>query len=248
MFEEADGGTLFLDEIGDMEPSVQSKLLRVLQSGEYYRVGSSKKRDADVRVIAATNKDLEAEIEAGRFRRDLYYRLSISTIVVPPLRERRGDVELLAYYFLDRYCKENGKAIQSISEPVMELFEAYDFPGNLRELENILASAVVLEQGDTLSVSSLPPQLRAAAARAAARVPRDVRKTLADLEEEHIRAVMSYTSGNRSAAARILGISRVGLHAKLKRLGLDVELPRGARWCPHQARAAGLKLVLPPEA
>jgi DNA-binding NtrC family response regulator len=225
VFEEADGGTLFLDEIGDMEPSVQSKLLRVLQSGEYYRVGSSKKRDADVRVIAATNKDLESEIEAGRFRRDLYYRLSISTIVVPPLRERRGDVELLAYYFLDRYCKENGKAIQSISEPVMELFEAYDFPGNLRELENILASAVVLEQGDTLSVSSLPPQLRAAAARAAARVPRDVRKTLADLEEEHIRAVMSYTSGNRSAAARILGISRVGLHAKLKRLGLDVELP-----------------------
>ena len=235
VFEEADGGTLFLDEIGDMEPAVQSKLLRVLQSGEYYRVGSSKKRDADVRVISATNKDLEAEIEAGRFRRDLYYRLSISTIVVPPLRERRGDLELLAYYFLDRYCRENGKSIQSISEPVMELFESYDFPGNLRELENIIASAVVLETGDALSVNSLPPPLRAAAVRSAARVPTDVRKTLADLEEEHIRAVMSYTSGNRSAAARILGISRVGLHAKLKRLGLDAEVPapRGAHAKPE---------------
>jgi len=234
VFEEADGGTLFLDEIGDMEPAVQSKLLRVLQSGEYYRVGSSKKREADVRVISATNKDLEVEIEAGRFRRDLYYRLSISTVVVPPLRERRGDLELLAYYFLDRYCRQNGKSIQSISDPVMELFDAYDFPGNLRELENIIASAVVLETGDALTVDSLPPALRAAA-RSSSRVPKDVRKTLADLEEEHIRAVMSYTSGNRSAAARILGISRVGLHAKLKRLGLDAEMPapRGAHPKPE---------------
>jgi len=225
VFEDADGGTLFLDEVGDVELSVQSKLLRVLQSGEYYRLGSTKKREADVRIIAATNKDLEREIEAGRFRRDLYYRLSISTIYVPPLRERKGDIELLAYYFLDRYCRQNGKAIQSIAEPVMEVLEGYEFPGNLRELENIIASAVVLETGDVLSLSSLPPHLRAAGARAEARVPREVRKTLADLEEEHIRAVITYTSGNRSAAARILGISRVGLLAKLKRLGIDVEPP-----------------------
>ena len=195
----------------------------MLQSGEYYRLGSSKKRDADVRIIAATNKDLEREIEAGRFRRDLFYRLSISTIYVPPLRERRGDMELLAYYFLDRYCRENGKTIHSIAEPVMEVLEAYDFPGNLRELENVVASAVVLETGDVLGLASLPQHLRAAGARAEARVPREVRKTLADLEEEHIRAVITYTSGNRSAAARILGISRVGLLAKLKRMGIDVE-------------------------
>jgi len=233
VFEEADGGTLFLDEVGDVELSVQSKLLRVLQSGEYYRLGSTKKREADVRIIAATNKDLEREIEAGRFRRDLYYRLSISAIYVPPLRERRGDVELLAYYFLDRYCRQNGKSIQAIAEPVMEVLEAYDFPGNLRELENIIASSVVLETQDQLTLSSLPPQLRAAGARAEARVPREVRKTLADLEEEHIRAVITYTSGNRSAAARILGISRVGLLAKLKRLGIDVEPP--ARSLPAKA-------------
>ncbi len=171
VFEDADGGTLFLDEIGDVELSVQSKLLRVLQSGEYYRLGSTKKREADVRIIAATNKDLEREIEAGRFRRDLYYRLSISTIYVPPLRERKGDIELLAYYFLDRYCRQNGKAIQSIAEPVMEVLEGYEFPGNLRELENIIASAVVLETGDVLSLSSLPPTCgpRARGARRACR-------------------------------------------------------------------------------
>ncbi len=187
-----------------------------------YRLGSTRKRDADVRLICATNKDLEREIEAGRFRADLYYRVSISTIVVPPLRERRGDVELLAYFFLDRYCRQNGKTIQSISAPVMEVLEAYDFPGNLRELENVIAGAVVLEPGPVLGLSSLPAHL-CAAARTDARVPRDVRKTLADLEDEHIRAVMSYTSGNRSAAARILGISRVGLLAKLKRLGIGAE-------------------------
>ena len=223
VFEEADGGTLFLDEVADLDPSVQSKLLRVFQSGEYYRVGSSRRRDADVRIIAATNRELEREIEAGRFRRDLYYRLSISTIYVPPLRERKGDIELLAYYFLDRYCHENTKAIESIAEPVMEVLEAYDYPGNLRELENIIAGAVVLEKSDVLGLSSLPLHLRSAAARREARVPREMRRTLADLEEEHIRAVMNYTNGNRSAAARILGISRVGLLAKLKRLGIDIE-------------------------
>jgi DNA-binding NtrC family response regulator len=227
IFEEADGGTLFLDEIGDVELSVQGKLLRALQSGEYYRLGSTRKRDADVRLICATNKDLEHEIESGRFRSDLYYRVSISTIYVPPLRERRGDVELLAYFFLDRYCRQNGKTIQSISEPVMELLETYDFPGNLRELENVIAGAVVLEPGPVLGLSSLPAHLRAACTEP--RVPPNVRKTLADLEDEHIRAVISYTSGNRSAAARILGISRVGLLAKLKRLGIEAEPPPAHR-------------------
>jgi DNA-binding NtrC family response regulator len=236
VFEEADGGTLFLDEIGDVDLSVQGKLLRALQSGEYYRLGSTRQREADVRIISATNKDLEKEIEAGRFRRDLYYRISISTVFVPPLRERRGDVELLAYFFLDRYCRENGKAIQSIAEPVMEILENYDFPGNLRELENLMAGAVVLEQGPVLSLASLPPPLRAAATRAEARIPRDVRRTLADLEEEHIRAVISYTQGNRSAAARILGISRVGLLAKLKRMGIDPEAPLAPTAKPEPER------------
>jgi DNA-binding NtrC family response regulator len=229
VFEEADGGTLFLDEIGDIDLAVQSRLLRVLQSGEYFRLGSTQRRGADVRIIAATNKDLDVEIEAGRFRRDLYYRLNTSSIFVPPLRERRGDVELLAWWFLDKHCRANGKEIHSIDEAVLDLLEAHDFPGNLRELENVIAGAVVLETRGSLSLQSLPPYLRRAAAAHDAQVPREMRRSLADVEAEHIRAVLEHTGGNRSATARILGISRVGLLAKLKRLGLDAEA---------QARAA----------
>jgi DNA-binding NtrC family response regulator len=223
LFEEADGGTLFLDEIGDIEPPVQSKLLRVLQSGEYFRLGSTKQRGADVRIIAATNKDLDLEIEEGRFRRDLYYRLNISSVFIPPLRERKGDLELLSYWFLEKCCRANAREIHSIAEPVMDLLEAYDFPGNVRELENIIAGAVVLETGSALSLASLSPSLRRAVATQEARVPPEVNRTLADVEAEHVRIVLEHTGGNRSAAARILGISRVGLLAKLKRLGLDVE-------------------------
>jgi DNA-binding NtrC family response regulator len=223
LFEEADGGTLFLDEIGDIELPVQSKLLRVLQSGEYFRLGSTKKRGADVRIIAATNKDLDLEIEEGRFRRDLYYRLNISSVFLPPLRERKGDVELLSYCFLDKYCRANGKEIHAIADAVMELLEGYDFPGNVRELENIVAGAVVLESSDVLGLHTLPPYLRQATAAHDTRVPREVQRTLADVEAEHVRAVIEHTRGNRTAAARILGISRVGLLAKLKRLGVEIE-------------------------
>jgi DNA-binding NtrC family response regulator len=223
LFEEADGGTLFLDEIGELEPAVQSKLLRVLQSGEYYRIGSTKQRGADVRIIAATNKDLDVEIEEGRFRRDLYYRLNVSSIYLPPLRERKGDVELASYYFLEKYCRANGKEIHAIGDPVLELLDGYDFPGNLRELENVIAGAVVLERTETLHVSSLPAYLRKAAAVQRATVREDLRQTLAEVEARHVRAVLEAAKGNRTAAARILGISRVGLLAKLKRLGIDAE-------------------------
>jgi transcriptional regulator with PAS, ATPase and Fis domain len=226
IFEEADGGTLLLDEIGEIELSVQSKLLRVLESGEYFRLGSTKQRGADVRIIAATNKDLAAAIAEGRFRADLYYRLNISSVFLPPLRERKGDVALLSYHFLDRYCQANGKKIESIAEPVMELLNGYAFPGNLRELENVIAGAVVLESGDTLGLHALPPHLLKAAVDHGSGPPRHVRKALADMEAEHIRAVMEHTSGNRTAAARILGISRVGLLAKLKRLGVGVDPAR----------------------
>jgi DNA-binding NtrC family response regulator len=223
IFEEADGGTLFLDEIGDIEPPVQAKLLRVLQSGEYFRLGSTKQRGADVRIIAATNKDLDRAIAEGRFRPDLYYRLNISSVFLPPLRARKGDVELLAYYFLERCCRANGKKIEAISDPVMELLDGYDFPGNLRELENIVAGAVVLETGEAIGLHALPAYLLKAVADRGSRLPHQVRKALADVEAEHIRAVMEHTSGNRTAAARILGISRVGLLAKLKRLGIGAD-------------------------
>jgi DNA-binding NtrC family response regulator len=223
IFEEADGGTLLLDEIGEIELPVQSKLLRVLQSGEYFRLGSTRQRGADVRIIAATNKDLDAAIAEGRFRADLYYRLNISSVFLPPLRARKGDVALLSYCFLDRYSQANGKNIQAISEPVMELLEGYAFPGNVRELENIIAGAVVLERGGTLGLHAMPPYLLKAAADHGSGIQRHVRKALAEIEAEHIRVVMEHTSGNRSAAARILGISRVGLLAKLKRLGIGVD-------------------------
>jgi DNA-binding NtrC family response regulator len=220
IFEEADGGTLLLDEIAEMELPVQSKLLRVLQSGEYFRLGSTRQRGADVRIVAATNKDLSGAIAEGRFRADLYYRLNVNSVALPPLRERKGDVALLACHFLDRSCRQSGKKITSIADPVMELLNAYPFPGNLRELANIIAGAVALETGEVLGLHAMPPYLLKAAVDHPSGAPSQVRKALADIEAEHIRAVMEHTSGNRSAAARILGISRVGLIAKLKRLGL----------------------------
>ena len=240
LFEEADGGVLFLDEIGALELPVQSKLLRVLQSGEYFRLGSTRERGADVRVIAATNKNLEAEIEHGRFRRDLYYRLNISSIYLSPLRERKGDAELLAHHFLEKHSKLNDKSIAGISDDVMSLLEAYDYPGNVRELENIIASAVVLENGRTLTRRSLPPYLVKAVTRAGLSVPREVRKSLAEIEAEHVRIVLEHTGGNRTAAAAILGISRVGLHAKMRKYGIDVEPPgRGGGRRPARDDPAG---------
>jgi len=240
LIEEADGGILFLDEIGELELPVQSKLLRVLQGGEYFRLGSTRERGADVRVIASTNKDLEEEIEHGRFRRDLYYRLNISSIYMSPLRERTGDVELLAQHFLEKHGKLNDKPIAGISDDVMSLLEAYDYPGNVRELENIIASAVVLENGGTLGRGSLPAYLVKAVTRAGPSVPRDVRKTLDELEAEHIRIVLEHTAGNRTATAAILGISRVGLLAKMRRFGIVVEPPgRGGGRRPSQVEPPG---------
>jgi DNA-binding NtrC family response regulator len=224
-FEEADTGVLFLDEIGELEMPVQSKLLRVLQNGEYFRLGSTRERGADVRIIAATNKNLDVEIEQGRFRKDLYYRLNISSIYLSPLRERKGDVELLSLYFLEKHNKLNDKSIAGVSDDVMRLLESYDYSGNVRELENIIASAVVLENGTLLTRRSLPPYLVKAVAHQQPSIPLGARKTLAEVEAEHIRRAMEHTGGNRTVAARLLGISRVGLLAKMKRHGIDVEPP-----------------------
>ncbi len=227
-FEGANGGSLFLDEIGELELPIQSKLLRVLQEGEYFRLGSTELRDADVRIIASTNKDLAAEIENGTFRRDLYYRLNICSVFLSPLRERKGDIELLAYHFLKKHGKLNSKKIGCICDEVLNILDAYDYPGNIRELENIIARAVVLENGNTLSKRSLPPYLIKAVthlARPKKLVPPLVRKSLAELEAEHIRRILEHTGGNRTAAAKILGISRVGLLSKMKNYGIDIQPP-----------------------
>jgi DNA-binding NtrC family response regulator len=221
-FEEAHGGTLFLDEIGELELPVQSKLLRVLQEGEYFRVGSTEKRDADVRIVASTNKDLADEIEKGRFRRDLYYRLNICSVYLPPLRDREGDIELLANYYLEKHNHLNSKTISCIDNEVIEILDYYEYPGNVRELENIIAEAAVVETGRTLSRRSLPPYLLDTVSRSrVSMVPTGERKTIAEIEAEHIRRILDLTGGNRTVAAQILGVSRMGLLSKMKRYGIE---------------------------
>jgi DNA-binding NtrC family response regulator len=227
-FEEADGGTLVLDEIGELELPVQSKLLRVLQEGEYFRVGSTEKRGSDVRIIACTNRDLADEIEKGRFRRDLYYRLNICSVYLPPLRDREGDVELLADYFLQKHNRMNDKSITFIEQDVFDLLEMYDYPGNVRELENIIAEAVVVETGRTLTRRALPRYLLNAVVKSrASSVPANERKTLAEIEAEHIRHMLELADGNRTVTAEILGISRVSLISKIKRYGIDIKPSSG---------------------
>lgn len=228
-FEKADGGTLVLDEIGELELPVQSKLLRVLQEGEYFRVGSTEKRGADVRIIACTNKDLAEEIEHGRFRRDLYYRLNICSVFLPPLRDREGDVELLANCFLEKHNRINSKSLSTIDREVIELLEMYEFPGNVRELDNIIAEAVVVETGRTLTRRSLPRYvLNAVGNTRFASAPSSERRSLSEVEAEHIRRTLELTEGNRTAAAEILGISRVSLISKIKRYGIDIRPGSGS--------------------
>jgi DNA-binding NtrC family response regulator len=227
-FEEADGGTLVLDEIGELELPVQSKLLRVLQEGEYFRVGSTEKRGSDVRIIACTNRDLAEEIEKGRFRRDLYYRLNICSVYLPPLRDREGDVELLADYFLQKHNRLNNKSVSLIEQEVLDLLDMYDYPGNVRELENVIAEAVVVETGRTLTRRALPRYLLNAVGKSrAASVPANERKSLAEMEAEHIRHMLELADGNRTVTAEILGISRVSLISKIKRYGIDIKPSSG---------------------
>jgi DNA-binding NtrC family response regulator len=227
-FEKANGGTLVLDEIGELELPVQSKLLRVLQEGEYFRVGSTEQRGSDVRIIACTNKDLADEIDKGRFRRDLYYRLNICSVFLPPLRDREGDVELLANCFMEKHNQTNSKAISLIEQDVIELLEMYDYPGNVRELDNIIAEAVVVETGRTLTRRSLPRYvLNAVSNSRVSSVPPSERKTMSEIEAEHIRHMLELTDGNRTAAAEILGMSRVSLISKIKRYGINIKPSSG---------------------
>jgi DNA-binding NtrC family response regulator len=243
LIEEADHGTLFLDEIGDMPLTTQVKLLRTLENSEVRRLGENVARLVDVRVIAATHHDLVADVEAGRFRSDLYYRLNVIQIELPPLRERREDIGLLASYFLDRLSRRWGRELR-LSPEAMALIERYDYPGNVRELENAIEHAAALSDGPVIGAAELPASLRSprrlaassepqapagpAAAPAAAKVresaeSEDPRATwsLAQLEKEHIRRVLDRHQGNATAAARQLGISRTTLWRKLRTYGLE---------------------------
>lgn len=216
--EEANGGTLFLDEIGELTLPIQVKLLRVLQDEEFYRLGSTKNIKVDVRIIAATNKNLFEEIQKGNFRKDLFFRLNINSITLPPLRERKGDVELLSNHFLNLFNKKYSKNIESISEQVLNSLKAYSFPGNVRELMNIINSAIIVEPTNELRKKSLPGYFVENN-----HIPKivegddDVPCSLSELEKEHIDYVLKFTNNNKTRAADILGISRVNLLAKLKK-------------------------------
>ncbi len=230
-FELADGGSLFLDEIGEIDPTVQVKILRALESREFERVGGAKTISTDVRLIAATNRDLRKMVGEGRFREDLFFRLNVIAVRMPPLRERREDIPLLAAHFLKEFNRENGKKIREFDPGVMELFRQYPWPGNIRELRNVVHRMVVMARGEKLSPEDAPPELRKPAVPAAP-PPAPVSAPAADgaeslnLEENEkrlIRKALSATEDNISRAAVLLGISRRTLHRKLHEWKLDLE-------------------------
>jgi transcriptional regulator with GAF, ATPase, and Fis domain len=221
LFEQASGGTLFLDEIGDMPPSMQARLLRVLQEGELRRVGAERVIQVDVRVVTATHRDLPALVEEGRFREDLFYRLQVLVMQLPPLRERPGDVPLLAGHFLRRISRERGVDTPEVRSNVMSVLEAYTWPGNVRQLENFMQRIALLagEGPITLSVIEQDKGLREALLGRQIE-PRPV-FSLEHSEKEQIRQALEASKGNRSKAARLLGISRATIFRKIKEYGLS---------------------------
>jgi two-component system, NtrC family, response regulator AtoC len=230
-FELADGGTLFLDEIGDVPPPVQVKLLRVLQEREFERLGGTRTVKVDVRLVAATNRDLRAALEDGTFREDLYYRLNVVPINLPPLREHKEDIPALAALFLRKYAESSGKPIHSISPAAMERLTRFHWPGNVRELENVIERSVVLAQGSTLEPADIlidePAQKSATGAPSSAFLPEG--STLEQWEDEMIREAMRRAGGNKSQAARLLGLSRNALRYRLSKLGFAEEEPESDR-------------------
>ncbi|MCP4213158.1 MAG: sigma-54-dependent Fis family transcriptional regulator [bacterium] len=219
--EEAHGGTLFLDEIGELTLPIQVKLLRVLQEEEFYRIGSTKNIKADVRIIAATNKNLFDEINRGSFRKDLFFRLNINSINLPPLREREGDIPLLARHFLKLFSQRYEKKIEKISTPVLNLLKGYGFPGNIRELMNIVNSAIIVEPAGELQKKSLPNYFLENTRTRVDAFQGGPLKSLQEVEKEHIKKVLTHTRNNKTQSAKILGISRVNLIAKIKKYELE---------------------------
>ena len=231
-FTSADGGTIFLDEIGDMSPNLQVKLLRVLQDGSFEPVGSSKTQAADVRVVAATNQNLERAIEAGRFRADLYYRLNVIPIEMPPLRARRDDIPLLVSAFLDRFNEEKEKRVEGFSEAAMECLCAHAWRGNVRELENLVERLVVLRGEGTIEVQHLPANFRQSDAAGSVELPPigpsgiDFNRTVDQIETHMILQALEQTAWNKNRAAQLLGLNRTTLLEKIKKK--DIRPPASA--------------------
>jgi transcriptional regulator with PAS, ATPase and Fis domain len=216
-FESADGGTLFLDEIGDLSPALQAKILRVLQDRTFYRVGGTRPITVDARLLAATHRDLAQAIRESRFREDLYYRLSVVTIRVPPLRERLEDIPILVLHFLDRVRAKTRTRVRSVSEGALEVLKGYAWPGNVRELENVIERAAILTDGDRIEVGSLPEEIRNPRSQPESELP----VNLEEAEKVCIARALRITGGKKGEAAKLLGISWPTLNKKLKDYGLE---------------------------
>ncbi len=232
-FEMAQGGTVFLDEIGDMPPMLQVKILRVLQEHQFERVGGTRTIDVDIRVLAATNQDLAARVAAGDFREDLFYRLNVVPIQVPPLRERRSDIPLLCEHFLERFAQQKGLELKTLSPEVAEALTRYDWPGNVRELENLLERMVVLAEDEVIGSDSLPPKLLDPAAGELTNggleeLPEvelppqglNLKAAVDQMERKLILKALQRSGGNKTQAAALLGLNRTTLVEKMKKMGL----------------------------
>jgi two-component system nitrogen regulation response regulator NtrX len=221
-FSLADGGTLFLDEVGDMSLKVQAKVLRVLQEGEFERVGGHKSQKVDVRVLAATNKDIEAEVSAGRFREDLLFRLNVVPIVSPPLRRRKEDIPILVEYFIESYSRENGSRPKRLTPAAMKALRQYDWPGNIRELKNIIERMMIMCSSDTIDVGDLPAHIQTPTSQISLRLqPGMTLKELREsVERKYILAALRRHNWNVSQAAKELDIDRTNLHKKIRYYGL----------------------------
>nr|HQV33585.1 sigma-54 dependent transcriptional regulator [Calditrichia bacterium] len=216
LFEEADGGTVFLDEIGDINANVQTKLLRVIQEGEVKRVGENVTRKVNVRVISATNKDLWEEVQKKNFREDLYYRLNVINVKMPPLRDRQDDVKLLANHFLERFARVNGKKVRGFSPGAIKAMLEYPWPGNIRELENAVERAIILAREPVISADLFSNLKKNRASDL-------VGRSLKDVEKSVITQTLEMTGNHRTRAAEVLGVSRRWLQYRIKEYGIDAE-------------------------
>lgn len=215
LFEEANGGTIFLDEIGEMPAELQARLLRVLETGEFIKVGDTKTLKVNVRTIAATNRDLQKEIETGHFRSDLFYRLSVFQISLPSLQQRAKDIPALAKHFVAVFAAKTNKPVPVLQKEYLEALQQYDWPGNIRELKNVIERSVILENGNELTTSTLPFNMQHAA---------DARSSsfeLAVVEKQHIQKVLQHTNGNKTETARLLGIGLTTLYRKIEEYHLQ---------------------------
>ncbi|MCG8571451.1 MAG: sigma-54 dependent transcriptional regulator [Spirochaetes bacterium] len=209
-FQSANNGTIFLDEISEMSPLLQTKLLRVLQNKEIYMVGSAKPQKIDIQIIASSNQDLNELIQQNKFRNDLYYRLNVINITLPPLRERTDDIIILTNFFLNKYCNEYNKSDLVLEEDIIEIFQNYQWPGNIREMENLIKRIVILAEGKTIKGVNLPDHMKYNLD-----FSNNYKQSLLDIEKKHIKKVLNHCHNNKTAAAKILGINRKTLREKL---------------------------------